>query len=93
MHLINILICWEKLADKCNASLHSFRQFQGKRVSFSMYIEPSRYIEVYNLIHSLGLHKSAGHDNVNAYFIRTACDVIAPYLTQVALNSAYTQIV
>jgi len=47
-----------------------------------MYLEPPRCNEVYNLIHSLRLHKSAGHDNVDAYFIRTACDVIAPYLTQ-----------
>jgi len=57
--------------------LRSFRQFLGKRVS-STYLELPRYNEVYNLIHSLGLHKSAGHDDVDAYFIHTACDVIVP---------------
>jgi len=78
-HFVNV---GKKLAVKCNASLHSFRQFLGKLVLFSMYLKPPRYIEVNNLIYLLWLHKSAGYDNVDAYFIRTACDVIALYLTQ-----------
>jgi len=38
----------KKLVGKCNASLHSLRQFVGTRVSSFMYLEPPRYNEVYN---------------------------------------------
>ena len=36
---------------------------------------------MYNIIHSLRLHKFSGHDNIESYFIRIVCDVITPYLT------------
>jgi len=44
-HFVNV---GKKLADKCNASLHSFRQFLGKLVSTTMYLEFPRYYKVYN---------------------------------------------
>ena len=46
-----------------------------------MFLQPPRHSEVFNIIHSLRLRKSSGHDNIDSYFIRVACDVLTPYLT------------
>ena len=46
-----------------------------------MFLQPPRHGEVFNIIHSLRLRKSSGHDNVDSYLIRIACDVLTPYLT------------
>ena len=73
----------KKLADNINNTPNSFYKFLPKREeSTSIYFEPPRYNEVYNIIHSLKINKSTGHDNVDAYFIRISCDLITPYLTQ-----------
>ena len=46
-----------------------------------MFLKPPRHRVVFNIIHSLRLRKSSGHDNIDSYFIRIACDVLKPYLT------------
>ena len=46
-----------------------------------MFLQPPRHSEVFNIIHSLRLRKSSGHDNIDSYFIRIACNVLTPYLT------------
>ena len=72
----------KNLADKIqNNDNNKFSKYLSQRSSSSMYLEPPRYNEVYNLIHSLGLHKSSGHDNIHSYYIQIACDAITPYLT------------
>ena len=53
----------------------------------SIYLEPPRYNEICNAIHSLVLRKSSGYDNIDAYFIRIASHVINPYLTHLCFLS------
>ena len=70
------------LADKIyNNDNNMFAKYLGQRVASSIYLEPPKLNEVYNLIHSLGLCKSSEHDQIDSYFIRIACDVITPCLT------------
>ena len=52
-----------------------------KRVMPFTFLKPPQYNETYNAIHSLGLLKSFGYDNIDAYFIRTASLLINPYIT------------
>ena len=40
---------------------------------------------MYNLIHSLGLCKSSGNDQIELYFIRKACDYLT-YLSQLSFE-------
>ena len=76
-----------KLADKIHSPNNSYRKFMPKRELPSIFLEPPRYNEIYNAIHSLGLHKSSGYDNIDAYFIRTASHIINPYLTHLCFLS------
>ena len=46
-----------------------------------MFLKSPRHSEVFNIIHSLRLRKSSGHDDIDLYFIRLACDVLTPHLT------------
>ena len=46
-----------------------------------MFLQLPRHSKAFNIIHSLRLRKSSGHDNIDSYFIRIACDVLTPYLT------------
>ena len=52
----------------------------NQKVASSMFLQPPTHTEVFNIIHSLRLRKSSGHDNIDSYFIRIACDVLTPYL-------------
>ena len=52
-------------------------KFLGKRVSNSMYLEPTSPQEVFEEINSLNLNKSSGLDGISAYFIKLASDIIA----------------
>ena len=72
----------KKLADKINTPHNAFRKFVKPRVTSTMFLEPARSTKIYNYIHSLGLHKSSRHDNIDSYFIRVASDAITPHLTQ-----------
>ena len=44
-------------------------------------MEPPRVNEVLNVIISLNLHKSVGHDNISSYFLRVASSNIAPAIS------------
>ena len=52
-------------------------KFLGKRVSNSIYLEPTSPQEVFKEINSLNLNKSPWLDRISAYFTRLASDVIA----------------
>ena len=68
----------KKLANKINTLNNAFRKFLKPRVTSTMFLEPPRSTEVYNYIHSLGLHKSSGHDNIDSYCIRVASEAVTP---------------
>ena len=77
----------KNLADKIPTNdNHSFSKYLNQKVASSMFLQPPRHSEVFNIIHSLRLRKSSGHGNIDSYFIRIACDVLTPYLTYL-LNS------
>ena len=71
----------KKLASQVS-SPNSYKNFLKSKILSSIFLEPPRYNEVYNLIHSLGLRRAAGNDGIDSYFIRISCDVITPYITQ-----------
>ena len=41
-----------------------FEQFFQNRVSLSIFVDPPQVNEVINIINSLNLNKSVGHDNI-----------------------------
>ena len=83
-HFISVGI---KLANKIHSPANSYRKFLPKPKLSSIFLEPPRCNEIYNAIHSLGLRKSSGYDNIDAYFIRTASHIINPYLTHLRFLS------
>ena len=60
--------------------LDSTSVFMNCSISYTSY--HTRHSEVFNIIHFLRLRKSSGHDNIDSYFIRIACD-------ERALNQSY----
>ena len=64
-----------KLANKIHSPANSYRKFLPKRKLPPLFLEPPQYNKIYNAIHSLGLRKSSGYDNNDAYFIRTASHI------------------
>ena len=76
-----------KLVNTIHSPANSYRKFLPKRELFSIFLEPPRYNEIYNAIHSLDLCKSSVYDNIDAYFIRTASYIINPYLTHLCFLS------
>ena len=52
-------------------------KFLGKRISNSIYLEPTSPQEVFKEINSLNLNKSPGLDGITAYFIKLASDIVA----------------
>ena len=53
----------------------------------SIFLEPPQYDEIYNVIHSFGLRKSSGYDNIDAYFICTASYLANLYITHLCFVS------
>ena len=43
-------------------------------------MEPPRVNEAKNLMNSLNLRKSVGHDNISSYYLRIASDILSPVL-------------
>ena len=76
-----------KQANKIHSPANSYRKFLPKRELSSIFLEPPRYNEINNAIHSLGLRKSSGYDDIDAYFIRTASHIVNPYLTHLCFLS------
>ena len=70
----------KNLADKIPTNNNnSFSKYLNQRVASSMFLQPPRHSEVFNIIHSLRPRKSSGLDNIDSYFICIACDVLIPY--------------
>ena len=65
----------------------AFELFLQNRVSPSIFMEPPRVNEVINIINSLNLNKSVGHDNISPYFLRVASDTLAPALCFIIDNA------
>ena len=57
-----------------------YRQFLGKSVSSSIFMEPPRVNEVLNMINSLNLNRSVGRDNLSPYFLRVVSTILTPAL-------------
>ena len=71
----------KNLADKIPTNdNNSFSKYLNQKVASSMFLQPPRHSEVFNIIHFLHLRKSSGHENIDS-IIRIACDVLTPYLT------------
>ena len=71
----------KNLADKIPTNdNNSFSKYLNQKVASSMFLQPPRHSEVFNIIHSLRLRKSSGHDNIDSYFIRIGCGVLTTYL-------------
>ena len=67
---------------------NSFSQYLTNSVSSSLFFQPTSPPEIMRLIHSLKNNKSSGHDNISAYFVIVAAEVIAIPLTTL-FNSAF----
>lgn len=66
----------------------NFKKFLRNRNPASLYLEPARVNEVINLINSINVNKSVGHDNIPPYFLRIASFIIAPVLCYY-INNAF----
>ena len=51
--------------------------FLNKSVSASMFLQPASVSELYNAVMSLNNYKSPGYDNIPAYFLRCAANILA----------------
>ena len=70
----------KKLTDKLSDS-ETYKQFLRNRISSTIYIEPPRVNEVLNVINSLNIYKSVGHDNISSYFLCVASSNLAPAIS------------
>ena len=52
-----------------------------------MYQEPPTINKIINCIGSLNVNKAVGHDNIPAYFLKTAAPTLAPYLRFFLISS------
>ena len=68
---------------------NSFSQYLTKSVSSSLFFQPTSPPEITGLIYSLNNNKSSSHDNISAYFLIAAAEVIATPLTTL-FNRAFT---
>ena len=62
----------------CN--LTNFLKLKKKHTTLSFFLEPPTVNEILKLICSLNVNKAVGHDNIPAFFLKTAPFVIASYL-------------
>ena len=67
---------------------NSFSQYLTNSVSSSLFFQPTSPPEIMRVIHSLKNNKSSGHDNISAYFLIVAAEVIAIPLTTL-FNSTF----
>ena len=58
----------------------TYKLYLPNRIRSSISVEPPRVNEVKNLINTLNLHKSVGHDNISSYYLRIGSDILAPVL-------------
>ena len=56
----------KNLADKIQTNDNNlFSKLLNQKVASSMFLQPPRHSKVFNIIHSLRLQKSSGHDNID----------------------------
>ena len=71
----------ENLADKFKSdNPETYKLYLRNKVKSSIFMEPPRVNEVKNLMNSLNLRKSVGHDNISSYYLRIASDILSPVL-------------
>ena len=71
----------ENLADKFKSdNPETYKLYLRNEVKSSIFMEPPRVNEVKNLMNSLNLRKSVGHDNISSYYLRIASDILSPVL-------------
>ena len=71
----------EKLANKISTQdPRNFKCFMKHRISTSIFLEPPNLYEITDNLRNLNVNKAMGQDNLPAYFLKIASNVIAPNL-------------
>ena len=70
------------LADKkiIKTNPHLCKFYLQNRIQSSIFLNPTRNNEIFNIINSLKCKKSAKNNAVSSYLIKIAGNVLAPYL-------------
>ena len=70
------------LFDKIESSKeNTFKTAMSKRISSSLFVNPTNPAEIFNIISSLKTSKSSGFDNIFSFFLKSAIKVLAFPLT------------
>ena len=70
-----------KLADRIdNSSKRDHFRYLTSRISSSIFLDIPSMTEINNVISSLNIYKSYGHDQIPPYFLRIASPVVTPFL-------------
>ena len=65
------------LANKVESSKeNAFKTYMSKRISSSLFLNPTNPAEVFNIISSLKTRKSSGYDNISSFFLKSAIKVL-----------------
>ena len=65
------------LADKIESSKeNTFKTYMSKRISLTLFLNPTNPAEVFNVISSLKTSKSGGYDNISSFFLKSAKKVL-----------------
>ena len=59
---------------------YEFRDYLSNRVSSSIFLDSPSLSEIVKSIKSLNMNKALGHDNISPIFLKTARDIVAPFL-------------
>ena len=66
------------LAEKIESSKeNTFKTYMSKRISSSLFLNPTNPAEVFNITSSLKTSKSSGYDNISSFFLKSAIKVLA----------------
>ena len=70
------------LIDKVESSKeNTFKTAMSKKISSSLFVNPTNPAEIFNIISSLITSKSSGYDNIFSFFLKSAIKVLAFPLT------------
>ena len=58
----------------------NFKTFLIHRISSSLFLKPPNLYEIIDMLRALKVNKAVGHDDLPAYYLKIASNVIAPYL-------------
>ena len=67
----------------------NFKTFLKHRIFSSLFLEPPNLYEIIDMRRALKVNKAVGHDDLPAYYLKIAANVIAPYL-QPLIHFAFT---